>query len=496
MSDDRRNTERPLKYDAFWHLEAIGVLKHDNSPKLPTDERTSNGVWEMLDEKAAARVAIIDTGVSPHPYMNGKLLASNPNAVAKQHNFDLTGAPSLLADSQEDEKLRAADLGDNLLMDLKLLPKSGKPEPYQVVLKEIVDNNKGRIAFNAGAPATSNENFSAHGTSCAGLVVASSVSDPNNTEGRPYYRGVDPNSEVVSITTSFAPRPELLTLAFLLAVSKEADVILFPRGLPREILFKAADFRDIGEALKWEALKQTILAVSRRIPVVCAAGNECESQPIAPACFAATDNGIIGVAAMNYNGWRSSYSNFGEGITVAAPSDDAEIFNEDQARLDRTDRFYLDHPYDFYVQKFNVKNIDYGQASILAIDVPGTFGFSDTNSNINAKLATSPESFFTEFGGTSAAASIVAGVAALMQRAAKSKNGGKPVGGKLIRQLMIETARGENDDLPHLQPGKKLTTDRVNGEDLDFGHSFGAGLISADKAVAKILADGWAPPST
>ena len=43
----------------------------------------------------------------------------------------------------------------------------------------------------SGAPLDSNQKFSAHGTSCAGLVVASSeiypISDPVM---RPYYRGV------------------------------------------------------------------------------------------------------------------------------------------------------------------------------------------------------------------------------------------------------------------------------------------------------------------
>jgi subtilisin family serine protease len=526
MSNERTTVAAPLKYDAFWHLQAIGLLKPTTEPEPAAQERVPTTIWERLKDAPEALVALIDTGVSAHPYLTGRLVAPDEvapgGAVAAGQgesaadldlNFDLSAAPALPADPGTVTKYMETEYPDTWFQEWGLCPVNGS-EDWQKNVKELVKNNINKLSFSSGAPVASNQKFSAHGTSCAGLVAASNENFKPSRSGPqqsafvpPYYRGVDPRSKIISVTTSFAPRPDLLTLAFVLATRKGADVILFPRGLPREIgladlLSNSATAATLNKeekeaALPWHMLKETILAVSRRIPVVCAAGNESDGKPIAPACFAAEDNnGIISVAAMSYFGYRSSYSNFGKGITVAAPSDDAEILNRAQARLDRTDRFFSDHPYEYFVKKLVKAEIPFGEATIRSIDVPGAFGFSDTSSNVDAKLWTEPESFFTDFGGTSAAASIVAGVASLMQRAAKSKNGGKPVSGVEIRKLVAETARNENDNLLHL-PERKLTLDRVDEEeekDLAFPDSFGAGLIAADKAVEKILSPSWTPP--
>jgi subtilisin family serine protease len=526
MSNERTTVAAPLKYDAFWHLQAIGLLpppSTTDAPPLPGAKRTSAGIWEKVPQQESL-VAIIDTGVSTHPYLTGRLLepgkdafsgaaafgGQSQNAADMNFNFDLTAAPTLPANTENPAKFPSTIDWEAVLEGWGLCPKSGG-ESWQLIVKKLVNDNIDKISFNSGAPVASNQKFSAHGTSCAGLVAASSeryaTSRTNPGQDNfvpPYYSGVDPDSRVMSVTTSFAPRPDLLTLAFVLAAGNKADVILFPRGLPREIALAAALKNPAMAALMteeeklaaqpWLALKETILAVSRKIPVVCAAGNESENGPIAPACFADDDNGIISVAAVSYYGHRSSYSNFGDAITVAAPSDDAEIFNRDQARLDKTDRFYAEHPYAFFLKNLKVADVPFGEANIRSIDVPGAFGFSDTNSNADAKLWTEPESFFTDFGGTSAAASIVAGVASLMQRAAKAKNGGKPVSGVEIRKLIAETARKENDNLLHLS-GKKLSLDKVDDENLSFLQSFGAGLIAADNAVNKILDPSWTPPA-
>ncbi len=518
MSDARGDLKKPIRFDAYWHLQAIGLLKPSDGglPKPPTQKRADSDILVTVAATYKGLVAIIDTGVSLHPYLTGRLEPNSGQTAGvgkspsdQQYGYDLTAAPSLLVDDGERAKIRETELSDEWLKEWLVFPESGDKEPWQEAVIEIVTENIGRAAFNAGAPAASNQKFSAHGTSCAGLVAASSShfvpsedSGKSSPDDLPYYRGVDPDSDVLSVTTSFSPRPDLLILAFLLAASKGADVILFPRGLPREILFEPDQFyienagRLSGEELRlareqkvlpWKALKQTILAVSQKIPVVCAAGNESESSPIAPACFAAPDNGIIAVAAMNYYGSRSSYSNYGEGITIAAPSDDAEIFNRDQARLDKTDRFFVDHPYQFYVnKKLATSEVPFAKAGIRAIDVPGPFGFSDTNSNGDAGLFTEPESFFTEFGGTSAAAAIVAGVAVLMQRKAKSKGGRKT--GPEIRKLLCDTARKRA--FPHLKNIAGLPDlgeDWVDGIPLSFEQKFGAGLVAADEAVKAVL---------
>jgi subtilisin family serine protease len=498
----RKPVEPALKHDAFWHLQAIGLLPATDEPLPPTAERPDAPIWAQLNG-AKALVAIIDTGVSDHPYLFERL---DPPL-----NVDLTGEPTLQLPEMNEDRGVFAGMNAGWLRTLKLFDEHNT-KPHENVLKELVEKYEKKRTFDYDAPSAANQKFAAHGTSCAGLVAASS----NHGRGDPYYRGVDPDSNVMSITTSFSPHPEMLTLAFLLAAKKPADVILFPRGLPREIgLADALSDPEMAAkmtkeekeaALPWLALKETILAVSKFIPIVCAAGNECDDTAIAPACFAAEDNGIIGVAAMNYFGIRSSYSNFGKGVSIAAPSDDAEMFNRNQARLDKTDRFFGEYPYEAFINNFKVSDVPYGEAAIRAVDVPGPFGFTDTVDNsitgdAEARLATEPESFFTDFGGTSAAASIVAGVASLMQRAAKLRPGPgsaaqkKALGGKRLRELMTGNALGEGVDLPHLayikdKPGvtKRLMTDRVDGKDnLSFEQAFGKGLVDAHKAVDAAL---------
>ena len=481
-----RNIEPPKKHDAFWHLQAIGLLQPSPDPLSPTAERKESPVWGKLSGHEAL-VAIIDTGVSDHPYLKGRL--------EPPYNIDLTAAPALTLPDQKADNGVFAGMDAAWLATIGLYPSSQSavpPSKIEKTLKDLVEKYEKKLTFDFGAPSASNQKFAAHGTSCAGLVAASSEPLSGKPASfRPYYRGVDPFSKLMSITTSFSPSPELLTLAFLLAAKKSADVILFPRGLPREILRDESILEP-----DWLALKRTILEVSKIIPVICASGNECDEKPIAPGQFAAGDNGIIAVAAVNYFGVRSSYSNFGAGVSVAAPSDDAEMFNQDQARLDKTDRFYDEHPYQAFASYFNLSPYEYGKPSVRAIDVPGPFGFSDASSGAReqtdeAQLANDPESFFTDFGGTSAAASIVAGVAALIQRARKQANNGKAFNGVQVRKAITQTARGENAPLLHL-PGSKLTTDRVNGADVKFEQAFGKGLIAADLAVEKVLT-GWTP---
>jgi subtilisin family serine protease len=518
MQNELATTAKPLKHDAFWHLQAIGLLAPTDpkNPKTQAEPREETGTWKALEAAPGALVAIIDNGVSMHPYLEGRLKEPYFSAAVKdvvslgvrsadnKHlNIDLTASPSPIPDKA------AAAMAHDDLISVEWLEKLGLYSadtdiPYQIALHKMVQENKGRIPFDNGAPATSNRQFSAHGTACAGIVAASSDYDPNKTENRPYYRGVDPRSRIMSITTSFSPRPDLLLLAFLLAATKEAnaDVILIPRGLPREILYTEQDFRDQGrpdEAPKWEALRETIIKVSRQIPVVCAAGNESEDKPIAPARFAAIDNGIIGVAAMNYHGNRSSYSNFGAGITVAAPSDDAEIFNKYQARLDKNDRFYVDYPYEYFIANSDpkIEDVPFGEATILAIDIPGAYGFSDAPTDAKANLSTEPESYFTDFGGTSAASSIVAGVAALVQRAAKLKNPGTRLDGIELKKLLQKSARAS--DFPHLKLAGRnavpVGVDKVDDDKaLSFEESFGAGLVAADLAVNLVLSGSMETP--
>jgi hypothetical protein len=70
-----------------------------------------------------------------------------------------------------------------------------------------------------------------------------------------------------------------------------------------------------------KVLQHLTVTISRHIPVICAAGNDGESQMISLARIADGDNGIIAVGAVTAEGFRSAYSNNGDDLTVVAPSD-------------------------------------------------------------------------------------------------------------------------------------------------------------------------------
>ncbi|HWK66087.1 MAG TPA: S8 family serine peptidase [Rhizobiaceae bacterium] len=492
MNDDAtQKTRHALSYRAFWHLEAIGVLQAVRAADGSLSDYRSE-VWEMLANAPESLVALIDTGVSgDHPYLAGRL----------RGQIDLTGLPMRAPKSASKDRPFEG-------MDAHFLRKLGldglQPNDFSW-LERFCDGVSESVPFDYGAPRSANRLFSAHGTSCAGLVVASSDirknKAGNGSEGEDApdslaYVGVDPFSKLLSITTTFAPKPETLILAFLLAALKGAEVILVPRGISSEIMDDpepGESSSEGGRRQAWRILRKVILTVSEHIPIICAAGNDAESHLIPPAALAAESasrNGIIAVGAISYEGVRSSYSSYGKGLTLVGPSDDGEMFNEDQARLDKTDRFFPDYPFEETARQTGVQEFTYAQPSVLAIDVPGPFGFQDSIAPSGpGDSVTQASGSFTAFGGTSAAASIVAGVAALVQRAAKEWHGA-PLSGPDLRRLLVEKTIKEDEALPHgngkIVPLPDIINARGSKQRLSFGEAFGAGVVNALAAVSAV----------
>lgn len=311
-------------YNQQWHLfDATAGIR-------------APGAWSMT-RGAGVVVAVIDTGVLPHPDLM-------PNLVA---GVDFISDPAVAADGGGRDS-NAADPGD------------GAPAG----------------ACGSGSPATRS---SWHGTHVAGIVAASS-----NAVG----------------VTGVAPAAKVLPLRALGRcggyTSDIADAITWAAGgSVAGIAANRTPARVINLSLGGRASCPITLhnaiqsARARGAVVVAAAGN---SNTDAAGATPANCSGVIAVAATGPTGAKASYSNTGVNVTLAAPGGD-------------------------------------GTAGIL--------------STANAGLTTPGQHNYLAYKGTSMAAPVVAGAAALLlsarpsltpdQVAALLKSTAAPFGGACTR---------------------------------------------------------------
>jgi subtilisin family serine protease len=162
--------------------------------------------------------------------------------------------------------------------------------------------------------------------------------------------------------------------------------------------------------------------------VICfAAGNENRdiNAPGTSVNGFAIHPDVIAVAASNSRDERSSYSNFGAAISLCAPSSGA------------------------------------GGWGITTADVMGQY----TRGGQTFEAGYSPGAYTDEFGGTSSATPLVAGIAALLLSIKPSLKGVE------VKQLLERTARRIGDPVSY-----------VNGRSPLFGH----GCVDAARAVAEL----------
>ncbi len=356
MTDAREDYNR---YYYLWHLIALGVLDAVPPPDACPEccPEINEVIWDEEDfERKSAKIALIDMGVAGfHPNLEPRVGGADPqqSRVVWEEALDLAShrfGAKYVAMNQRHLEDRVQHLS-NILTDEGLVAKIVETADEQTIL----DRLEAGCGVNRYVDVY-NQSYANHGTCCAGLVCGTSFSDDQfGNQGNPIiYYGVDPYSQIVPITTSISPDPEQLIAAFLYAHSLEVDVILFPRDAADTYKMPHYDELDINEktrlhrpggpgtpddnppSLAWKLLERVIVAVSEDIPVVCAAGNDGRSKLIYPASLASdAGNGVIAVGAVSYQGYRSGYSNYGAGLTVVAPSDDGEVYNRHQIRLDR-----------------------------------------------------------------------------------------------------------------------------------------------------------------
>jgi len=529
----------PPRYFWLWHLAALKVIDADFGPvpeavppqdvsavRVQSAPVINSTLWDGIPKagKVAATVALIDTGVSrAHPNLASRI-DTDRSIDLTSHRYGAQTRAVRPEDGPYGREEKAAFFGN---LSIEALGKMALAQHELDYLEAMVAEYRGSQGV-IRRMLDAEETFAAHGTACAGLIVA----EPATTDGTinpnanllPYY-GVDPFSKLISIRTSFEADPYQFIAAFLYAWACKAEVIVLPRGLPdparapllpkndlkaeletwrgrqaadlfARLEVKSDDARDPTGAQAghlpdrpWKILQELILAISRKIPIVCAAGNDGESQLIYPAALAADNNGIIAVGAVTAEGFRSGYSNYGDALTVVAPSDDYEVYNRHQTRLDRSDPLLTMHDYTVGA----ARGVVFCGLDLVTTDLPGVFGYDSGAAPWSHVLPGRGNpgvggGYYTAFGGTSGASCLVGGVLALAQRARKA-SGLAPLDGLALKALLRATSATAAVVAPGYRP---LTRDTMNADDedrLELEYFFGAGLPDARALVQAALAE-------
>lgn len=477
MTTDENHGTVPDSMPYLWHLQQIGLL----------DEHCELTIADAWSSKQVTKVAIVDNGcVAAHPNLTGDRVQRMDFAV------DPGGAAFKPPEDQETDgtsgKLRwppsphFPGLAGKLLAAGRLHYRLGKgkkdgspPENIDAFADEFLEDGetKERILALAKDPGRlprliedvpdPSDLFSAHGTSCAGLVAGGPSEEAEVQAHSLNYFGVDPYARVVAANTPYSHEIEPVIMALLYALAQDADVILMPRGVnallrlgngisspegdPRATRFDT-DPKLLADKKSFEKLLELI---SDMVPVVVAAGNGGGGGLQYPASLVAENaHSLIVVGAHNSLGAVSSYSSGATHSTLFAPSDDGETITRELVRYDE--------------ESWRAKNLGiaehhhpdmrnwYSPFGILCLDIPGPAGREigksgsddvSRNSREKRRRPFDSDSCYAIFGGTSAASSIVAGAVGLLQKAHKLKPGGDAHGmsGHAMKALVEDHLR-------------------------------------------------------
>lgn len=447
-------------YHSLWPLQVMGLLDQRGRP---------TSAWELPDGAGRpARVAIIDTSVAvAHPNLR--------DGVNRHLALDLLstrlGAFPYAVDGT---------CGPETLPDAASFQPPGSP-PMRQLLVDFAARLASRRALVDGIMPAADPAFACHGTAIAGLVGGRparlediEAADGSRTTVVLPFAGADPFCELVPISTGFDPDPEQMILALAYAEMIDADVVLIPRDFSDPLRTVPAlnagndvwagypvEF-DEDERLLWDDLAAFVVAVSRRRPVICAAGNSGDDNVIYPACLAAPDNGIVAVGAVNADGSLAGYSSRGPAVTLAAPSNDGERFDRDEIRLDERDPDTASR-----WAPPGGRSVPFSTLDVISTDVPGNFGYNtsvygdrspdldiDPQADAEPRSVREVGSFYCRFGGTSAAAALAAGFVSLAVSRGDLARG---AGGVAAKEFMLaRVQRIDGLDYPVLSWNAKL----------------------------------------
>lgn len=325
-----------------------------------------------------------------------------------------------------------------------------------------------------------------HGT-CVASIATGSLADSGMV-------GVAPDCTLLPVRLGFGPMaPQVDLLAVFRYVSQFADVVNCSFGLPpSEVDRLHPEFRNGMTELtrfggrRGKGLVIVFSAGNDDAPTFLRSGqnrngvryvvglpNAPRTEPIRPGKNVFSGHpmtrGVIVVGAISSLKRKAGYSCWGPHITVVAPSNNMHYI------MEFVPRGVEDVIRDRFVANYR------GRGQIAAVNRPGR-GLSHEPLPDDVATPDFAENFYTEkFGGTSGAAPIVSGVAALMLSVNPNLTA------EQVRQILIATADRELDTTLDLPDDPNL-----QGFDGAFinGHSifFGAGKVDAFRAVERARA--------
>lgn len=153
--------------------------------------------------------------------------------------------------------------------------------------------------YNALTDTNNPDDDNGHGSHVAGIIA----SDTNNGEGMAGITWFNPIIPVKVMGSDGTGGSFYVAKGIHWAVDHGASIINLSLGL-----YESCEL--IEDSIRY--------ALEKDVVIISAAGNENTSQPSFPAAYP----GVLGVAAVNWDGTRAPFSNFGNYIDVAAPGVD------------------------------------------------------------------------------------------------------------------------------------------------------------------------------
>ncbi|MCK8465186.1 S8 family serine peptidase [Aliiroseovarius sp. S1339] len=422
-------------FHALWHLKELGLVNDLGSYTSPAWDEAK--AYAGVADNPPMRVVIIDTAVD---YNHPNLKDSVDKALMRDFSRFDKGTFAVL-----DTNIVPAN--DASRMQIEAATMTMEPDLGAAIAKERAwitekyNNNNNDLLKNSQQRV-----FGAHGTAVAGLIGARpttiSLREPAFFHGRADgdfdesvirqcvelpYAGVNPFSQIVPLSVSASPRPEMLFYA-----------IQYARCLAPSIVVVADSWERPAEynGTPWEDLEDAFLDLCKESLVFCAAGNDDLENLVYPASLSSEREGPWAVGAC-----ERYYVEEGGHTTVVvndlsySPDFEIAIGLEETSNHEKNSQWMIrtlstELPrFDQTEQKIDPwgtidkelgspkASTKYPPRDVITTDLPGRFGYNPASYKYKP-LADGEHyeiaSLFCRFAGTSASAAIAGGLASLI----------------------------------------------------------------------------------